>query len=81
MYGISSSNESIYLKFGVNVLYTFFYRVNHAQIKIFILPKIFIMPKNIVKKYFFDFSKVHAIAASILIKNPFGFFVSHDQKG
>ena len=28
------SNEPIYLKFGVNVLYTFLYRLNHAQIKI-----------------------------------------------
>ena len=33
------------------------------------------------KKYLFDLSKVHAIATSILIRNPFGFFAAHDQKG
>ena len=35
VHDISSSNEPIYLKFGVNVFYTFLYRLNHAQIKIF----------------------------------------------
>ena len=34
-----------------------------------------------MKKYFFDFFKVQAIAASILIKNSYGFFPSDDQKG
>ena len=37
--------------------------------------------RHFVKKYFFDVSKVHAITASILIKNPFDIFASHDQKG
>ena len=96
VHDISSSNEPIYLKFGVNVLYTFLYRLNHTQIKIFNfailknseLPKkhakkehFFSNGRHFVKKYFFDFCKVNAIAASILIKNPFGFFASHDQKG
>ena len=96
MHDISSSNEPIYLKFGVNVLYTFLYHLNHAQIKIFnftIFKKFRIAKKtcqkgkffsnghHFVKKYIFYFSKVHAIAASILIKNPFGFFASHNQKG
>ena len=95
MRDISSSNEPIYLKFGVNVLYTFLYRLNHAQIKIFnftIFKKFGIAKKHakkenffsngrhFVKKYFFDVSKVHAITASILIKNPFDIFASHDQK-
>ena len=34
--------------------------------------------RHFVKKYFFDFFKVQAIAASILIKNPYGFFASDD---
>ena len=90
VHDISSSNEPIYLKFGVNVLYIFLYRLNHDQIKIFnfiIFKKFRIVKKHakkknffsndrqFMKKYFFDFSKVHAIAASILIKNP------DDQKG
>ena len=81
MHDISSSNEPIYLKF----------RLNHAQIKIFnftIFKKFGIAKKenffsngrHFVKKYLFDFSKVHAIAASILIKNPFGSFASDDQE-
>ena len=37
--------------------------------------------RHFVKKYFFDFFKVHATAAFILIKNPFGFSASDDQKG
>ena len=37
--------------------------------------------RHFVKKYLFDLSKVHAIATSILIRNPFGFFAAHDQKG
>ena len=37
--------------------------------------------RHFVKKYFFDFSKIHAMAASILIRNSFGIFASHDQKG
>ena len=37
--------------------------------------------RHFMKKYFFYFSKVHAIAAFILIKNPFGFFASYVQKG
>ena len=76
MHDISSSNEPIYLKFGVNVLYTFLYRLNHAQTKIFNftilknseLPKkhakkenFFSNGRHFVKKYFFDFFKVHAI--------------------
>ena len=95
MHDISCSNEPICLKFGVNVPYTFLYRLNHAQIKIFnfnIFKKFGIAKKHakkenffsngrhFVKKYFFDFSKVHAIAATILIKNPFGFLASDDQK-
>ena len=31
-----------------------------------------------MKKYYFDFSKVQAIAAFMLIKNPYGFFPSDD---
>ena len=31
-----------------------------------------------MKKYYFDFSKVQAIAASILIKNQYDFFASDD---
>ena len=34
--------------------------------------------RHFVKKYFFDFSKVQAIAAFMLIKNPYGFFPSDD---
>ena len=93
MHDVSSSNELIYLKFGVNIFYTFFYRLDHAQIKIFnfiIFKKFGIAKKHtkkeilfsngrdFVKEHFFYFSKVHAIAASILIKNPFGIFASHD---
>ena len=85
MHDISSSNEPIYLKF----------RLNHAQIKIFNFTifkkfgiakktcqkgKFFSNCRHFVKKYLFDFSKVHAIAASILIKNPFGSFASDDQE-
>ena len=96
MHDISSSNEPIYLKFSVNVLYTFLYRLNHAEIKIFnftIFKKFGIAKKyakkenffsngrHLVEKYLFDFSKAHAIPTSILIKNPFGFFASYDQKG
>ena len=89
----TDSTEPIYLKFGVNVLYIFLYRLNQAQIKIFnftIFKKFGIVKKHtkkeilfsngrdFVKEHFFYFSKVHAIAASILIKNPFGIFASHD---
>ena len=35
MHDILSSNKPIYLKFGMNVLYTFLYRLSHAWIKIF----------------------------------------------
>ena len=74
---ISSSNEPTYLKFGVNILYTFLYYINHAQIKIFnftMFKKFEIAKKtcqkktffsndlHFVKKYIFDFFKVHAIA-------------------
>ena len=44
------------------------------------MPKFFSNGHHFVKKYFSDFSKVHAIAVSILIKNPFGFFALDDQK-
>ena len=36
---------------------------------------------HFVKKYFFYFSKVQAIGASTLIKNPYGVFASDNQKG
>ena len=82
MRDISSSNEPIYLKFGVNVLYTFLYRLNHAQIKIFnftIFKKFGIAKKHAKKETFSsNFSKVQSIAASILIKNPYDFFASDD---
>ena len=89
MHDISSS-KPIYLRFGVNVLHTFLHRLNHTQIKFFnftMFKKFGIAKKKHVKretflsngcyfveKYFFDFSKVHAIAVSILIKSPFGLF-------
>ena len=57
MHDISNSNEPIYLKFGVNVLYTFLYRLNHPQIKILsftIFKYIFgIAKKNMPKKTLF----------------------------
>ena len=34
VHDISSSNEPIYLRFGLNVLHTFLYRHHYAQIKI-----------------------------------------------
>ena len=52
VHDISSSNEPIYLKFGVNVLYTFLYRLNHTQIKIFnfTIIKNSELPKNMPKR-------------------------------
>ena len=95
VHDISSSNEPIYLKFGVNVLYTFLYRLNYAQIKIFnfiIFKKFgiakkhakketfFLKSRRFVKIYFFDFSKVQTIAASMLIKNPYGLLLQMTRR-
>ena len=96
MHDISNSNEPIYLKFGVNIFYTFLYRLNHAQIKIFnftIFKKFGIVKKTLKREIFFKrppfcekiffwlfqgscYSRIYT-----LIKNPFGFFASDDQKG
>ena len=59
VHDISSSNEPIYLKFGLNVLYTFLYRLNYAQIKIFnfIIFKKFGIAKKTCQKGNFFFKK------------------------
>ena len=65
MHDISSSNKSIYLKFGANILYIFFYRLNHGRIKIFnftILKKFGIAKKHAKKENYFQ-------TAAILWKN------------
>ena len=43
--------------------------------------KLFFQTAAIFWKDIFWLSKVYGIAASKLIKNPFDFFTSHDQKG